>query len=134
MSNNSELVLPITTFQRHVSTFSGAETEPVIFINSAKKEVRRSYSVFTKNKTTVQDAPLAARDFTPATGGSPALEARPVGTGIQYPQFLKGSSDTDQACIRFIHKYQDRQFPENYVNAAVDGAGGVTDQTNLLAY
>jgi len=126
MSNNSELVLPITTFQRHVSTFSGAEIEPVLFINSAKKEVRRSYSVFTKNKTTVQDAPAAA-------SGSGAT-AIPVGTGIQYPQFLKGSSDTDQACIRFIHKYQDRQFPENYVNATVDGAGGVTDQTNLLAH
>ena len=117
MSNNSELVLPITTFQRHVSTFSGAETEPVIFINSAKKEVRRSYSVFTKNKTSVQNAPATAAD--------------PV---IQYPQFLKGASDGHQSCIRFIHKYQDRQFPENYVAATIDGAGGVTGQTNLLAH
>jgi hypothetical protein len=37
MSNNSELVLPITTFQRHISTFSASEIEPVIFINYAKK-------------------------------------------------------------------------------------------------
>jgi hypothetical protein len=48
MSNNSELVLPITTFQKHVPTYSRSEVEPVIFINSAKKDVGRAYTVFTK--------------------------------------------------------------------------------------
>ena len=131
MSNNSELVLPITTFQRHISTFASGEIEPVIFINSAKKEVRRAYSVFTKNMTTIQDAPLAATAY---SAGPPVIEATPLGTGIQYPRFLKGTSDDNQTCVRFIHKYQDRQFPENYVNATLDGAGVVTDQTNLLAH
>jgi hypothetical protein len=126
MSNNSELVLPITTFQRHISTFSSGEIEPVIFINSAKKEVRRAYSVFTKNITTVQDAPLAA-------SGSGAA-AVPIGTGIQYPRFLKGTSDTEQTCIRFLHRYQDRQFPENDVQATLGVGSSVTDQTNLLEH
>jgi hypothetical protein len=77
MSNNSELVLPITTFQRHISTFSSSEVEPVIFINSAKKEVRRSYTVLTKPLNTVQDAPSAG---TPASGETLAVD---VGTAIE---------------------------------------------------
>jgi hypothetical protein len=131
-SNNSELVLPITTFQRHISTFPSSEVEPVIFINSAKKEVRRAYSVFTKPLNTVQDAPLAG---TPASGsGETAIPAVDVGTAIQQPHFLKGTSDGNQACIRFSHRYQDRQFPENYVQATVDKTGSVTNQTHLLAH
>jgi hypothetical protein len=116
MGNNNEIVLPITTFQRHVSTFSASEVEPVIFINSAKKDVRRAYTVFNKTLTSIATMP---------TG---------VNFVIQQPAFLKGATDDKQACTRFIHKYQDRQFPENYVNATIHSDGTVTDQTNLLAH
>ena len=129
MSNNNELVLPITTFQRHVSTFSASEVEPVIFINSAKKDVRRSYTVFTKNLTAIQVAPVVG---VPASGATPEVLAT---YAVQQPAFLKGTTDTNQICTRFIHKYQDRQYPENYVSATIDKSdGSVTDQTNLLAH
>ena len=81
--------------------------------------------------TTIQDAPLAA---TLGAAGPPVIPPTSVGTGIQYPRFLKGTSDDNQTCIRFLHRYQDRQFPENYANATVDTGGSVTDQTNLLAH
>jgi hypothetical protein len=116
MGNNNEIVLPITTFQRHVSTFSASEVEPVIFINSAKKDVRRAYTVFNKTLTAIQAVPAGA------------------GFATQQPAFLKGTADGNQVCTRFIHKYQDRQFPENYVTATINSDGTVTDQTNLLAH
>jgi hypothetical protein len=116
MGNSREIVLPITTFQRHVSTFSASEIEPVIFINSAKKDVRRAYTVFNKTLTAIQGIPVSGKFV------------------IQQPAFLKGSGDDQQICTRFIHKYQDRQFPENYVNATIHTDGTVTDQTNLLAH
>jgi hypothetical protein len=116
MGNNNEIVLPITTFQRHVSTFSASEVEPVIFINSAKKDVRRAYTVFNKTLTSIQTVPAADKFV------------------IQQPAFLKGSGDEKQVCTRFIHKYQDRQFPENYVNATIHSDGTILDQTNLLAH
>jgi len=116
MGNNNEIVLPITTFQRHVSTFSASEIEPVIFINSAKKDVRRAYTVFNKTLTSIQALPAAGKFV------------------IQQPAFLKGSGDEKQVCTRFIHKYQDRQFPENYVNATIHSDGTILDQTNLLAH
>jgi hypothetical protein len=56
------------------------------------------------------------------------------GHAAQHPVFFKGTADTNQVCTRFIHKYQDRQFPENYVNATIHTDGTVTDQTNLLAH
>jgi hypothetical protein len=73
---------------------------------------------------TVQPAASAA------SGGTPAY------IPVQYPRFLKGSTDGSQACSRFIHKYQDRQYPENYVTATIDKTDSsiVTDQTNLLAH
>ena len=116
MGNSREIVLPITTFQRHVSTFSASEVEPVIFINSAKKDVRRAYTVFNKTLTSIQTIPGADKFV------------------IQQPAFLKGSGDEKQVCTRFIHKYQDRQFPENYVNATIHSDGTILDQTNLLAH
>ena len=132
MSNHSEIVLPIMTYQRHISTYSSSEIEPIIFVNSARKDVRRIYSVLTQPIHTIQNAPSAA---TPATVAAnvftPAVEA---GVAVQQPRFLKGSSDTAQICTRFLHRYQDRQYPENYVTATVDGAGNVVDQTNLLAH
>ena len=95
-SNNNELVLPITTFQRHISTYSASEVEPVIFINSAKKEVHGVYTVFNRPILTIQPAYSAA---TGGSGGTPAYSP------VQYPRFLKGSTDGHQACSRFIHKY-----------------------------
>ena len=64
------------------------------------------------------------------------IPALPAGgaTAIQQPAFLKGATDTKQVCTRFIHKYQDRQFPENYVNATIHSDGTILDQTNLLAH
>jgi hypothetical protein len=118
MGNNNEIVLPITTFQRHVSTFSASEVEPVIFINSAKKDVRRSYTVFNRSLTTIQPLPASGGEFT-----------------VQYPAFYKGAADKNQVCTSFIHKYQDRQFPENHVTATFNKEDGtVLDQTNLLAH
>jgi hypothetical protein len=53
VSNNSEVSLPITTFQRLVSSYAAGEREPVIYINSAKNDIRRSYTVFTKTMNAV---------------------------------------------------------------------------------
>jgi hypothetical protein len=118
MGNNNEIVLPITTFQRHVSTYSASEVEPVIFINSAKKDVRRAYTVFNRPLTTIQPLPANLGLFS-----------------VQAPVFYKGAADTNQICTSFIHKYQDRQFPENYVTATIDKETGlVNDQNNLLAH
>jgi hypothetical protein len=118
MGNNNEIVLPITTFQRHVSTFSASDVEPVIFINSAKKDVRRAYTVFNRPMTTIQPLPAQAGLYT-----------------VQAPIFYKGSVDSNQICTSFIHKYQDRKFPENYVTATINKEDGtVTDQNNLLAH
>jgi hypothetical protein len=51
----------------------------------------------------------------------------------QHPHFLKGTSDGSQACTRFLHRYQDRSYPENYVQATIDKSDqSVIDQTNLL--
>lgn len=113
MSNNNELLLPITTYQRHISTYSASEVEPVIFINSAKKDVKRAFTVFTKPLSAIQTN---------------------ITTPKQQPFFRKGTSDTTQSCSRFIHKYQDRQYPENYVGANTDGNGVVKDQNVLLAH
>jgi hypothetical protein len=116
MGNNNEIVLPITTFQRHVSTFSASEVEPVIFINSAKKDVRRAYTVFNKTLSSIQPVPSAGQ------------------FAVQFPVFFKGTDDGDQVCTRFIHKYQDRQYPENHVNATIQSDGSILDQNNLLAH
>jgi hypothetical protein len=89
MSNNNELVLLITTFQRQVSKYSASEVEPAIFINSAKKDVRRACTVLNKMLTTIQAVPAAGKFV------------------IQQPSFVKGTGDGDQICTRFIHKYQD---------------------------
>ena len=57
------------------------------------------------------------------------------GVGAQHPVFFKGSADTNQICTSFIHKYQDRQYPENHVTATINKEDGtITDQTNLLAH
>jgi hypothetical protein len=57
------------------------------------------------------------------------------GVGAQHPVFFKGSADTNQICTSFIHKYQDRQYPENHVTATINKEDGkVTDQTYLLAH
>jgi hypothetical protein len=54
MTNSNELILPITSFQRHISSYSQNELEPIIFVSSATKDVKRTYTVFSKNLTAVQ--------------------------------------------------------------------------------
>ena len=67
---------------------------------------------------TIQPAPAVAEGF-----------------HLQYPVFFKGTTDGGQICTSFIHKYQDRQYPENHVTATINKEDGtVTDQTNLLAH
>jgi hypothetical protein len=42
MTNENEITLPITSFQRYISSYSATEVEPMIFINSNRKDVKRA--------------------------------------------------------------------------------------------
>jgi hypothetical protein len=115
--NSKELVLPIITFQRHVSSYASSETEPVVFVNSARHDVRRAYTVLTKPpSTTIQ-----------------ALSSATPQATIPSPHFLKGRMDTDQACVGFQSKFQDISFPSTQVIARTVGAE-VIDQHHMLAH
>jgi hypothetical protein len=115
MTNSNELILPVTSFQRHISTYSASEIEPIIFVNSAKKDVKRMYTVFSKNRTAVQ----------------PFITGTRV---IQYPEFRKGTNNSKQRLARFQTRYQDVNYPEQHVSSSVNSLGRVTDQNKLLEH
>jgi hypothetical protein len=49
------------------------------------------------------------------------------------PELLKGTTDTQQRLQRFIHVYNDVNFPDNYVDANFNASTArVTDQNQMI--
>jgi hypothetical protein len=124
--NSSELSLPIVTIQRHVASYPSNETDPVLFINSSKNNVRKIYSVFQKAPSAIQPLANAAA---PIGGSGPPLD-----TFRQAPIFLKGMADPDQSVRRFQYKYQDQVYPADAVEAKMYIDGTMTDQHEMIAH
>ena len=93
LANSNELVLPMTTYRRHISSFNKSNTTPVIFINDNAKNLKRTWSVFTEPVT--------------------------VST-TQKPDFTRGASESDGKLVRYQYKYMSRSFPESPVEANGD--------------
>jgi hypothetical protein len=87
LANSNELVLPMTTYKRHLSNVGVGQVEPVVFVQDNAKNLKRTYTVFRTNPTS-------------------------VGTTIQ-PVFLKGTGDAANKLLRYQYKYMSRQFPES---------------------
>ena len=102
LANNNELVLPMVSYKRHVSNIASGQTEPVVFVNSNAKNLKKTYTVFRNS---------------------------PSAIGVeQQPVFLKGSlNDPNNQLLRYQYKYMSRNFPEDKVEASKVG-----DQTSIF--
>lgn len=87
LANSNELVLPMTTYRRHVANIATGQTEPVIFVTDNSKNLKRTYTVFRQNPSA-------------------------MGTTNQ-PNFLKGEVDVSNKLLRYQYKYMSRSFPES---------------------
>lgn len=94
-ASNSELVLPITTYRRHVSNIPSGQTDSVIYVNDNTKNLKRSYTIFRNNPGSIGNT--------------------------EEPAFLKGSGDVGNELIRYQYRYMSRSFPE----APVEVTAGV---------
>jgi hypothetical protein len=89
LANSNELVLPMTTYRRHISNIGENQPESVVFVTDNSKNLKRTYTVFRQN---------------PSTTGT-----------ITQPNFLKGEADTANKLLRYQYKYMSRNFPESPV-------------------
>eukprot|EP00976_Prorocentrum_cordatum_P051189 1033635-Prorocentrum_minimum.AAC.2 len=95
LANSNELVLPMTTYKRHISNLAAGATEPVVFVNDNAKNLKRTYTVFRTNPTQ-------------------------MGT-VHQPVFLKGANnDAANQLLAYQYRYMSRNFPENKVEARVN--------------
>jgi hypothetical protein len=118
MTNNNELVLPVTSYQRSLSTYAALTREPVVFIPSSKKDVKRCYTSFTKNLNTITNVITATPDL-----------------HKHQPELLKGTTDGQQRLQRFRHVYNDINYPDNHVDAFFNTTTArVTDQNQMIEH
>jgi hypothetical protein len=119
MTNANELVLPITSFQRSLATYSAKTQQPVVFIPSSKKYVKRAYTSFTKNSNAIINTTVAGK----------------VVTNKHRPELLKGTNDTQQRSQRVRHVYNDTNYPNDYVDANFNTTSArVTDQNQMIEH
>jgi hypothetical protein len=118
MTNNNELVLPVTSYQRSLSTYAALTQEPVVFIPSSKKNIKRAFTSFSKNISTITNVITATPDL---------FKHR--------PELLKGTTDGQQRLQRFRHVYNDTNYPDNHVDANFNTTSArVTDQNQMIEH
>ena len=121
LANNNELILPMTTYRRHVASTAFGQTEPVLFINDNAKNLKRTFTIFRQPRTILRAASTAA-------GVTPAVI---VTQDKHEPRFLKGfKSDVGNQLLKYQFKYMSRNFPE--VPAECRSGDGSVFIANLL--
>ena len=94
LANNNELILPMTTYKRHLANIGVGHVEPVVFVQDNAKNLKRTYTVFRKNPSTIT-----------------------LPDPVQQPHFLKGTHDSANKLLKYQWKYMSRQFPESPAEA-----------------